>query len=470
MSSSPPSAHILVVDDDLGLGRFIVEILCDARHKAIAVPSGAEALDKLQEEAWDVVITDLRMPGMSGLELIDRTKRYDPRVVVLAITAYGSIETAVHAIRAGAADYVTKPFEPDALLLAVDKCLHERQMQVELARLRSEVDKRFGFEAVVARSNVMQDILGLARRIADSPSTLLVTGASGVGKEVLARAIHQSSRRRARPFMGINCAAIPDSLLESELFGYKKGAFTGAVADKPGLIREADGGTLFLDEIGDLPLALQVKLLRVLQEREVRALGASRTEHVDMRLIAATHRDLRKAIAEGAFREDLFYRLSVIEIAIPRLCDRPDDIIPLAEHFLASANRALGRSIRGFSGASKQLLCNYAWPGNVRELENALERAVNLCDEDVITPDDLPLALRRPREEDFLDRALERQWSIADLEVAYARRVLGQTAGNKKKAASLLGIDRRTLHRWLGESENSEPGDAELSTPPGDRN
>jgi DNA-binding NtrC family response regulator len=454
MTQPAQPARILVVDDDSSLALFMSEILADAHHEPWLVENAKDATQRIQDETWDLVITDLRMPGMSGLELIGWIKSYDPRIAVLAITAYGSIETAVQSIRGGAVDYITKPFEPDALLLAVDKCLHEHQLQIELARLRTEVDRRFGFDGVIARSDVMQEVLGLARRVADSPSTVLIIGASGVGKEVLARAIHQSSRRRTKPFFAINCAAIPDNLLESELFGYKKGAFTGASSDKAGLLQQANDGTLLLDEIGDLPLPLQAKLLRVLQERKVFAVGSTSGEPIDVRLIAATHRDLKACIAQRTFRDDLYYRLSVIEIAIPRLCDRPDDIMPLVDHFLAGANQRLGRSVREFSGAAKKLLCAYAWPGNVRELENAVERAVNLCEHEAVTPDDLPPALRRPSEQDFLDRAIEKHWTLAELEMAYARRVLAQTAGNKKRASAMLGIDRRTLHRWLGEQDS----------------
>jgi DNA-binding NtrC family response regulator len=454
VNGSNGTTRILVVDDDADLARFVVEVLADAGHIVSAVHSGAEAMRHLEAESCELVITDVRMPGMSGLELVAWIKQFDPRIAVLAVTAYGTIETAVQAIRAGAADYIPKPFEPDALLLAVDKCLRERQMRVELERLRTEVDRRYGFEAVVARSAVMQDLVALARRVADSPSTVLITGPSGAGKEVFARAIHQSSRRRARPFVAINCGAIPEALLESELFGHRRGSFTGAIGDKQGLFQAADGGTLFLDEIGDLPSSLQVKLLRVIQEREVRPVGATKGEPVDVRLIAATHQDLARSIAARTFREDLYYRLAVIEIVLPRLADRAEDIMPLADHFLATANTRLGRKVIGFSGAARKLLCNYAWPGNVRELENAIERAVNLCDDDVITPDHLPAALQRPVEEDFLDRALERRWTVSELQVAYARRVLAQTGGNKKRSARMLGIDRRTLHRWLGERDD----------------
>ncbi len=457
--------RVLVVDDDRGLAQFVVEVLTDARHEAVAVHDAASARREIEGGAFDVVVTDLRMPGGSGLDLLAWVKGYDPRIAVLAVTAYGSLETAIRAIRLGAADYIPKPFEPDALLLAVDKSIREHAMRSELARLRGEVERRFGFDAVVARSQVMRDLVAFARRVADSPSTVLITGASGVGKEVMARAIHQASRRRARPFVAVNCAAIPDALLESELFGHKKGAFTGAVADKRGLFHEAHEGTLFLDEIGDLPQALQAKLLRVLQEREVRPVGATRAEAIDVRLIAATHQDLKAAIAARRFREDLYYRLCVLEMAIPALRDRVDDVMPLAEHFLEVSNARVGRSVSGFSGAAAKVLCQYGWPGNVRELQNAVERAVNVCAGDLISPDDLPPALQRPAEEDFLDRALDRSMTLEELELAYARRVLARCGGNKKRAAGVLGIDRRTLHRWFGPADE---GDAE-ATPPDER-
>ena len=455
VTNTKSPARILVVDDDANLAAFVLEILSDAGHESTSVGNARDAMERMEAEPFDLVITDMRMPAMSGLDLVSWTKKYDPRIAILAVTAYGSIETAVQVVRAGAADYITKPFEADALLLVVDRCLRERELLLEVTRLRTEVDQRVGFDGMVARSPTMIEIVSLAQRIADSPSSVLITGPTGSGKEVLARAIHQSSRRRARPFVAINCAAIPDQLLESELFGHRRGAFTGAVADKVGLFQAAHGGTIFLDEIRDLPLALQAKLLRVLQEREVRPVGATASEPIDVRVLAATHSDLRQAIVEHAFREDLFYRLCVIEIALPALADRSEDVVPMAEHFLLEANRRLARQIQGFSGAAKRLLCTYSWPGNVRELQNAVERAVNLCDGDMVTPEELPAALRRPREEDFLDRAVEQRWTITDLEVAYARRVFTQTGGNKKRAAQWLGIDRRTLRRWLGEPDET---------------
>ncbi len=470
MKAHPPApataANILVVDDDRGLAQFVVEVLTDAGHEAAAVHDAASARREIELGSFDIVVTDIRMPGGSGLDLLAWVKSYDPRVSVLAVTGYGSLETAIQAIRLGAADYIPKPFEPDALLLAVDKAIREHVMRSEIVRLRVEVEQRFGFDAVVARSAVMRDLVAFAERIADSPSTVLITGPSGVGKEVMARAIHQASRRRARPFVAVNCAAIPDTLLESELFGHVKGAFTGASTDKRGLFQEAHEGTLFLDEIGDLPPALQAKILRVIQDREVRPVGATRSEPVDVRVIAATHHDLKAAIAARRFREDLYYRLCVLELSIPSLADRVDDVIPLAEHFLRLSNARLGRNIVGFSGLASKTLCQYGWPGNVRELQNAVERAVNVCTGDVITPDDLPAALRRPKEEDLLDRALERGMTLEALEMAYARRVLARCGGSKKRAATVLGIDRRTLHRWFGPSEEGEVDAPESKAPP----
>ncbi len=453
------TGRVLVVDDDEGLARFIVEVLSDAGHEADAVPSAEVARRRIEATAYDVVVTDLRMPGESGLDLIAWLRRFDPRIAVLAITAFGSLETAVQAMRMGAADYIPKPFEPSALLLAVDKSLRAYAMRAEIERLRGEADDRYGFDTMVARSAVMRDLIGLARRVADSPSAVLLQGPSGAGKEVMARAIHQASRRRARPFVVMNCGAIPDAVLEGEIFGWVKSRPEGPPTGRPGLLREADGGTLLIDEITDLPMPLQVKLLRAMQDREVRPGGAARGVPVDVRIIAATQHDLRQAMAARTFRDDLYYRLSVLDMVIPPLADRADDILPLAEHFVEAANARLGRHIAGFSGPAAQLLAGYGWPGNVRELQSAIERAVNVCAGSEITLEDLPPSLRRPREHDFLDEAATRAMTVSELEVAFARRVLIKNGGNKKKTARLLGIDRRTLYRWLGERE--EPTEAD---------
>lgn len=452
------TGRVLVVDDDEGLARFVVEVLADAGHRAEAAPGAAAARRRVESGDFDVVVTDLRMPGESGLDLIAWLRRYDPRIAVLAVTAFGSLETAVQAMRLGAADYIPKPFEPSALLLAVDKSLRAHAMRSEIERLRGEVHTRYGFDAIVARSAVMQELVTFARRVADSPSAALIQGPPGAGKELMARAIHYASRRRARPFVAVNCSS-PDTAVEAELFGWSGPAGLAGSEHSQGALVAADGGTVLLDEVGDLSPLAQRKLVRLLQERVVSPAGGAREILVDVRIIATTQRDLRPAAGAKAFGDDLFYRLSVLEMAIPPLADRPEDVMPLAEHFLRATVERIGRPVRGFSAAAAQLMSGYGWPGNVRELQSAVERGANVCAGDEVTPDDLPPTLRRPRGHDFLDEAASRGMTVSELEVAFARRVLLKNGGNKKRTARLLGIDRRTLYRWLGESEPTEPED-----------
>jgi DNA-binding NtrC family response regulator len=445
-------AKVLVVDDDVELGKLVVDIVRGGGHAATSISSPTVAMPLIEQQPFDLVITDVRMPGLDGIELIERIKAYDPRISIIAVTAFGSLDTAVRAVRAGAYDYLPKPFEPEDLAMRVTRALERRAMKVELTRLRTEVAKGFSVEGIIGKSQVMEDVVTLVRRVADSPATVLVMGPSGSGKELVARALHGESRRRAEKFVPVNCAAIPDTLLEAELFGVRKGAFTDARADRPGMFQEANGGTLFLDEIGDLALPVQAKLLRALQEREVRAVGGSKAEPVDVRVVAATNRNLREQVTAGTFREDLFYRLAVIEIGIPPLRDRPDDIPALAEHFLRRAVARSNKHITRFAGATMKRMLNYDWPGNVRELENAVERAVALCDGDAILPDDLPETTKVRRTKDFLEVAVDRQLTIEELNRAYAQIVLQRSGGQKKRAASLLGVDRRTLQRWFGDS------------------
>jgi two-component system response regulator HydG len=375
----------------------------------------------------------------------------DPPHVVM-ITAFGSIETAIRAVKLGAYDYITKPFEIEELMLVADKALGERALRSKVARLQREVEDKFGLGSIIAKSQSMRDVVSLVQRIAASTASVLITGESGTGKELIARAIHYNSTRAAGPFVGVNLAAVPEGLIESELFGHKKGAFTDARADKPGLFVEADAGTIFLDEIGELALPLQAKLLRVLQEHEVRPLGATKNMRVDVRVVAATNKNLEAMLADGSFREDLYYRLNVIHLDLPPLRSRPEDIVPLAEHILANlgAKQTPPRRMR-LSPEAQHLLLAYHWPGNVRELMNVLERGVALCQGELIADDDLPSHVRERRPADFLGAAVARRMTLAELEREFIERVLEDEAGNKTRAAQRLGLDRKTLYRKLDE-------------------
>ena len=459
MTRAPAPAKVLVVDDDEELARLVAEIARRAGHAATSVTSPALVLGILEREPYDLVVTDVRMPGIDGVELIARIKELDPRITIIAITAFGSVETAVRAVRAGAFDYLPKPFEPAEIALRMSRALAKRADDLELSRLRDEVADRFRVAGIVGKSSAMQAVVAQIRRIADSTATVLVTGPSGSGKELVARALHGESRRRHRKFVAVDCAAIPDALLESELFGVKKGAYTDARASRPGMFQEADGGTLFLDEVGELAPALQAKLLRVLQEREVRPVGATEPERDDVRVVAATNRHLRAEVEKSAFRQDLFYRLAVIEISIPPLRERLDDVAPLAEHFLRRAAERAGKAIEGFSGAAMKRLYAHDWPGNARELENAVERAVALTEHARLLPDDLPAATKRTDgAEQLLRDAAERQLTIDQLSRMYAELVIQRCGGQKKRAAALLGVDRRTLQRWFGEAGGESDG------------
>jgi DNA-binding NtrC family response regulator len=452
---------VLIVEDDEGLADLFVYLASSRGYVAASVGTIAEGKRRIEQGEVDVLITDMRLPDGEALDLIGLTRQIDPRIAIIAVTAFGSIELAVQAVRQGAYDFLTKPVEPAVFGVAIERAMEARRLRAEVEELRGALAERRAMSGIVGKSRQLADIVDLVQRVADNPSTVLITGPSGCGKELVARALHDASRRRDGPFVAVNAAAIPESLLESELFGYVKGAFTDARAPKKGLFVEANGGTLFLDEIGDLPLVLQSKLLRVLQDREVRPLGATRSEPVDVRIVAATHQDLRAATAEKRFREDLYYRLAVIEIAIPPLRDRPEDILPLAEHFLRRASERAGRPIKGLSAAAAQRLMGYAWPGNVRELENAIERAVALARSEWVSPDDLPPTLAQKALPDPIAMAAERQMTLEELERAYVLHVLSRFGGNKVRAAAALGISRRTIQRWLGEPQELEGDQAE---------
>jgi DNA-binding NtrC family response regulator len=458
--------QLLVVDDDAAMRDFLSESLMDEGYRVDVAAGGRPGVDRVRAGGIDLVISDVKMPDMDGLDMLAEIRApgaqhndgaNPPHVVI--ITAFGSIETAKRALKLGAHDYITKPFEIDDLLVAVEKALDERTLRREVARLRKEVARPYRFENIIGKSNPMQDVFALIRRLSGSSANVLITGESGTGKELVARALHFNSPRAKKAFVPVNCAAIPDTLLESELFGYKRGAFTDARQDRPGMFVEADGGTIFLDEIGDLTPQLQAKLLRVLQERELRPLGAARSEKVDVRVLSATNRDLAQRMREGVFREDLFYRLNVIEVVLPPLRDRAEDVLPLSDHFLAEAAQRTGKRISAFTQGALKILLAYPWPGNVRELENVVERAVALTEGDQIGPDDLPSQVRERRSADVLAGALARGLTLAELEREYINRVLQAEGGNKTRAAQRLGLDRKTLYRKL-EEYGRAPGEA----------
>jgi DNA-binding NtrC family response regulator len=444
-------AVILIVDDDAAMRDYLRDELEHEGFRVETAPGGRAGVERVKRGGIDLVVSDVKMPDLDGLDLLREIRAVEPSPYVITITAFGSIDTAIRAVKLGAYDYVTKPFEFDQLLRTIEKALGERDLRSEVARLRAEVARRDRMENLIGRSVAMQEIFDLIRRVSGSPVNVLITGESGTGKELVARAIHVHSPRKARPFVAVNCAAIPGTLLESDLFGYKRGAFTDARTDRAGMFVEADGGTIFLDEIGELPLEMQPKLLRVLQEREVRPLGASKAERVDVRVIAATNRDIEASLQAGEFREDLYYRLNVIQIQIPPLRARAEDILPLAEHFLARSAARAGKSLRGFSESANKLLLAYPWPGNVRELENVVERAVALCDREIVGPEDLPPAMRERRNQDRLAAALAQGLTLEELEREYIERVLQAEGGNKTRAAQRLGLDRKTLYRKLEE-------------------
>jgi DNA-binding NtrC family response regulator len=458
------SGSILVVEDDAAMRELLTEELADAGFTVQSAGSAAGGLEIARSGQFDLVVTDLRMPEMDGFDLIRGVMALPTPPHLIMITAFGSIETAIRAVKLGAYDYITKPFEIEELLLVADKALGERSLRTRVARLQREVEKEYGLGSIIAKSQAMRDVVSMVQRIASSTASVLITGESGTGKELIARAIHYNSSRATGPFVGVNLAAVPEGLIESELFGHKKGAFTDARADKPGLFVEADGGTIFLDEIGELALPLQAKLLRVLQEHEVRPLGATKNTRVEVRVVAATNKNLEAMLADGSFREDLYYRLNVIHLDLPPLRSRPEDIVPLAEHVLVQlgAKQTPQRRMR-LSPEAQHLLLAYHWPGNVRELMNVLERGVALCQGELIADDDLPSHVRERRPTDFLGAAVARRMTLAELEREFIERVLEDEAGNKTRAAQRLGLDRKTLYRKLDEyaKQDGKPGGPE---------
>ncbi len=451
--------RVLIVDDDDDMRDLITSALRRRGLSTVDAPSAARALDYLNtEDDLDAVVTDLQLGGMTGLELCQRVAERRPDVPVLVITAYGSMDTAIAAIRAGAYDFIPKPISTDALLISLERAVRHHRLASEVRRLRAAVARPARLSAIVGDSPAVQRVTDLIDQVSDSDASVLITGESGTGKELVARALHDRGTRADKQFVAVNCAAMPASLLESELFGHVKGAFTDARRDRPGLFVQAAGGTIFLDEIGEMPLEMQVKLLRSLQERKVRPVGGDEEVSFSARIVSATNRDLPHEVEEGRFRADLFYRINVVHVEVPPLRSRAGDVLVLAQHFLRRHADRNGKPVLGISASAAQKLSDYSWPGNVRELENAMERAVALTRLTELAVDDLPEVVR-----DYQATRLvlggddpDELLTLDEVERRYIRRVLAVCNGNKSQAARVLGMDRRSLYRRL-ETLDAEP-------------
>jgi two-component system, NtrC family, response regulator AtoC len=440
--------RVLVVDDEENLRLVLSTVLKRQGYEVETAASGEEALVLVDTFGPDVILTDVRMPKMGGMDLLATLKAKGNDATVIVMSAYGNVDLALEAIKAGAYDYVQKPFKHEEIILTLRKAEEREALRRENRVLREEIRKEHQFEQILAKSQSMQDIFHTIAKIADYKTTVMISGESGTGKELVARALHKRSARNAGPFVAVNCGAIPENLLESELFGHKKGAFTDASSDRIGLFEQATGGTLFLDEIGELPIALQVKLLRVLQDEMIRKVGDTRDIKVDVRIIAATHRDLSAEVKAGRFREDLYYRLNVLPIAVPPLRSRREDIPLLIDHFLARNNARLGTSIRGVDTEARRILVEYSWPGNVREIENTIERAMVLTEGDLITAADLPERVREARDPVQVQLAsgeLSIKKTTRIIEETLIRRALAKTRGNRTRAAEVLELSHRAL-------------------------
>lgn len=439
-------SNIAIVDDDGEMRSLLIDYFKAQGANPRGFSQAQDALNALESDPYDLVISDINMPGISGLEFTETLKRLKPEIPVILITAFGSIETAIEAMRRGAFHYIVKPFKLTDIMVHAERALEHARLKRENVTLKQEIQKSKQMGAVLGKSAGMKAVFDLVERVAQATANVLITGESGTGKEMVAREIHNLGPRKSKPFVAINCTAIPETLLESELFGHAKGSFTGAIQKKRGLFEEAEGGTLFLDEIGDMDPSLQSKLLRVIQEKKVRAVGDNIAKPVDVRIIAATHKDLKAAIKEGRFREDLFYRLSVIPIVIPPLRSRKDDIPLLAEHFLKKYSKSNASPVTHFTKRALKKLMDMKWEGNVRELENIIERAVVLATQPMIDDKDIPdVATEDP--EHFFGSSTGDFPTLDQLEKRYMAVVLEKTGGRKDKAAQILGINRRTLYR-----------------------
>jgi two-component system response regulator PilR (NtrC family) len=455
------STRVLVVDDEQSMRELLAIMLRQVGYDVTVADGGEAAIKALETDAFDLVITDLRMRKADGLAVLRAAKEHSPRTVVLVVTAFASTETAVEAMKLGAYDYVTKPFKLEELKLTIANALERKRLQEENLALKRQLRIERGFENFIGRSRKMLDVFETIRKTADSGSTVMITGESGTGKELVAQAVHAESGRHRAPFISVNCGAVPEALMESELFGHIKGAFTGAVANTEGLFAAADGGTLFLDEITEIPHSVQVKLLRVIQEREIRRVGDTRDQKVDVRLIAASNRELTKAVSDGTLREDLFYRLNVIPIHLPPLRERREDIAPLVAHFVRKIAQEIGKDVKGVSPETLAILERYHWPGNIRELENVVERAIVLGSSETLEPDALPPTLTVPKETQDVGieipaGGVDLEETLDRIERRYIQLALERTAGVQTRAAELLKVSFRQF-RYKLQKHNPRP-------------
>lgn len=439
---------LLIVEDEETLLESLKRVFTRGGYEIEIAGSAESALRTIAEKSFDLIISDIILPGMNGIELLKKCRELYPEQIVIIMTAYGSLETAVEALRAGAYDYIVKPIIHDEIIRIVRNALREKSLRAENLILKKQIEERYDFEKIIGQSTVITSLINEIRKIADSKSSVLLLGETGTGKELFARAVHYSSPRRDKPFVPINCSAIPENLLESELFGYVKGAFTGAVGSKRGLFEEADGGTVFLDEIGELGQSLQAKLLRVLDDYEIRPVGGIQSRKIDVRLITATNRDVLKMVREGLFREDLYYRINAVTLKVPALRDRREDIILLSKHFLEKFSHEIGKQVNRIDDAAMKLLMEYYWPGNVRELQNVIERAVLILDGNTILTEHLPEGLKASRS--FISEALEKTLSIEDYTKEFI--MIFQDRYKEQQLADMLGITRKALwekrKRW----------------------
>jgi two-component system, NtrC family, response regulator AtoC len=442
---------ILLVDDEQNTREALSIALGRESYNIIPASNGGEGMKLLEKEPVDLIITDLMMPGVSGMDLLDFARKNRPEVMVIMMTGYASVESAITAMKNGAFDYITKPIKLDEVKIIIQQAADKRNLLLENLSLKKELKGKYTFDNIIGTSRPMQEIFSIMERVVNSDSTVLITGDSGTGKELVAKALHYNGPRKEKPFVAINCAAIPSELLESELFGHVKGSFTGAVANKPGKFEQANTGTMFLDEIGSMTMALQGKLLRVLQEKEIERVGGAKPMKVDVRIISATNTDLEKAVKKGLFRDDLFYRLNVIPIHLPSLKDRAEDIPMLAAHFIGKYNEKLKKGIKGLASGVMDYLVAYEWPGNIRELENVIERAVTLTDGEYIQESALPQSILGVAGQEFYsvpqipDKGTDLEKELEGFEAAMIRMALKKTGGIKTKAAELLNLKRTTL-------------------------